>query len=212
MSTGNLLTQWNNNTLGNTISGLKEGDYTITVSYQQQCSTSKTISIQAPDSIQIGSAILPETDDEGDGEIRININGGTPPYYVSWPEQMTTGTILSGLSTGSYPLFIADAKGCIYRDTVQVGRFISPIKEEGMLTLIPNPGQGYIKIGEEVNGMENCLLRIFDMLGRLTYETPTTISSLMTSGLDLHHYADGTYLLQVSDEDQIFQQRAIIIR
>lgn len=209
---GTLNYTWNNNLTGNSITGLSGGDYTITVDYLQSCSKSKTITLTTPDSIRIDADIIPETDDEQNGGILVSVNGGSAPYYISWPAQQQTGPTISGLETGAYPIFIADRNGCIFRDTLRVGKYDSPIKEQGSLMLLPNPGEGYIKIGEEVKGMEACTLRIFDVLGRLTFQSSTTISQLMTTGLDLHHYADGTYVLQVTDEDQNFQARAIIIR
>ena len=109
------------------------------------------------------------------------------------------------------PVFIADANGCIFRDSIHLQSFSTPIKPEGWLTIVPNPGHGYIKIGEEVKGMEACTLSVFDVLGRLVIREPSSISKLMTEGLDMHHLIDANYIIQVRDEDQIYQARAIII-
>lgn len=210
---GSLQYQWNNAaTNAASFSGLPAGNYTFTVQYLQTCSASANIALQAPAPIRINTQVIAETEQEGNGRITVNVSGGVSPYYVSWPQQSATGTILQGLQEGCYPLFVADANGCIFRDSIRVGRTVSPFQEQGVLTLLPNPGVGYIKIGEEVKGMENCTLRIFDMLGRLTYQSGATISDLRTTGIDLHQYRDGTYVIQVRDEDQVFQARAMIIR
>lgn len=210
---GSLQYQWNNAaTNATSFSGLPAGNYTFTVQYLQSCSTSANITLQEPDPIRVNAQVTPEKEQKKNGQITLIVNGGTSPYFISWPQQAATGPLLQELEEGCYPVFIADANGCIFRDSIRVGRSVSPVQEQGILTLVPNPGVGYIKIGNEVKGMENCTLRIFDMLGRLTFEEGTTISALRTTGLDLHHYGDGTYVIQVSDDDQVFQARAMIIR
>ncbi|MBL0097871.1 MAG: T9SS type A sorting domain-containing protein [Bacteroidetes bacterium] len=93
-----------------------------------------------------------------------------------------------------------------------MNRITNPVKSEGQLAIAPNPGHGQFIVVKEVNGMEDCTLRIFDCLGRLTYKSETNILSLMTNGVNLSHYADGNYIIRVNDQDQIFNARLVIIR
>lgn len=209
--TGHLNSIWSNGMSGTSITGLPGGTYTVTVNYGQQCSSTKVISLTAPSPIQAGVVTTPETDHHADGSIQLNATGGTPPYYIQWPVSGITGNQLDQLSSGDYPVFIADANGCIFRDTIRLQRFETPINQEGWLTIVPNPGHGFIKVGEEVKGMEACTLSVFDVLGRLVIQDSTSISSLMTNGLDIHHLIDANYIIQVRDEDQVYQARAIII-
>ena len=208
---GQLNTSWNNSATGTTVTGLAAGNYTVTVNYGNQCTTQKTISITAPTPLVPQSQLSMETDHNADGSIEVNGTGGTPPYYIQWPLNGVTGPSMNNLPAGDYPVFIADANGCFIRDTIHLQRFETPIKPEGWLTILPNPGHGFIKVGEEVKGMDACLLSVFDIRGRLVLQEQTTINRLMTEGLDLRHLIDANYFIQVQDEDQVFHAKAIFI-
>ena len=202
---------WSNNSSSNQIQQLSAGTYTLTVSQGNACKTSAVYQLNAPSPITVSSSTSPENDTENDGAVTIHVDGGIPPYYIQWPNGVT-GQHLSQLSAGDYPVFIADLNGCVLRDTIRISRFDTPIKTEGWLTIQPNPGQGFIKVSEEVKGMSDCEMSLFDHLGRLILKQQTNISTLMTTGLNLSHLSDGNYILQVRDSDQLFHARAIIIR
>ncbi|MBK9401950.1 MAG: T9SS type A sorting domain-containing protein [Bacteroidetes bacterium] len=204
--------QWNNTTHSNLINNLSGGTYTVTVTQNNECSVSKSYDLTAPAPITINEYITPETEEEQNGSIHVNVDGGTAPYYIQWINSGSTGNIIQQLPSGNYPVFIADSKGCIKNDTLYVNRITNPVKSEGQLAIAPNPGHGQFIVVKEVNGMEDCTLRIFDCLGRLTYKSETNILSLMTNGVNLSHYADGNYIIRVNDQDQIFNARLVIIR
>jgi len=52
-----------------------------------------------------------------DGQIRIGMLGGTPPYLVSWNNQME-GPILKNLPAGHYIYSARDANNCLSTDTI----------------------------------------------------------------------------------------------
>jgi outer membrane protein OmpA-like peptidoglycan-associated protein len=52
-----------------------------------------------------------------DGEIRVGMLGGTPPYLVSWNNKMT-GPILKNLPAGQYIYAARDANNCLSSDTI----------------------------------------------------------------------------------------------
>jgi len=204
--------QWNNSVSSNVISNIAGGTYSVSVTQNNQCTVLKSYDLTAPAPLVLHELITPETEQEQNGSISINISGGTAPYYIQWLTTGSTGNNISQLPSGNYPVFIADSKGCVKNDTLHVNRITNPVKSEGLLAIAPNPGHGQFVVVKEVNGMENCTLRIYDCLGRLTYKSETNIQSLMTSGVNLSHYADGNYIIRVNDQDQIFNARLVIIR
>ncbi|MBL7923815.1 MAG: T9SS type A sorting domain-containing protein, partial [Bacteroidia bacterium] len=203
---------WNNNVAGNTLPNLGGGNYMVTITQDNTCQVQRHYQLIAPDPIQLHPSINQETDYDSNGSVLLNISGGMAPYFVQWVSSAQNGNQLAQLAAGSYPVFVSDFKGCILYDTIEVGRLISPVSSEGQLHLAPNPGQGQFYVAEEVNGMENCRMSIFDETGRLVRDEFTSISSLMSGGLDLRHYADGYYLIRVSDQDQVYHARLIITR
>lgn len=204
--------QWSNNLNTESIHQLSSGTYSITISQGSSCQISRTFQLTSPTAISLQSTTTSETEEEQNGSASIQITGGTAPYYVQWSSLGITGTSVQNLPSGDYPVFIADRNGCVFRDSIHIDRYLPPIKPEGWLNIAPNPGQGFIKVSEEVKGMNECQLSLFDHLGRLVMKQETTISSLMTTGLNLSHLSDGNYILQVRDSDQLFHARAIIIR
>ena len=52
-----------------------------------------------------------------DGEINLNVLGGTFPYTYSWSNSATTSSI-NGLYSGTYSVIITDDNGC--KDSMQV--------------------------------------------------------------------------------------------
>jgi gliding motility-associated-like protein len=56
---------------------------------------------------------------KADGKITLAMIGGNAPYNIQW-QNGDTGIIADSLAHGRYGLFITDALGCIYRDTLKV--------------------------------------------------------------------------------------------
>jgi outer membrane protein OmpA-like peptidoglycan-associated protein len=52
-----------------------------------------------------------------DGQIRVGMLGGTPPYKVTWNNKMT-GPVLNNLPSGRYIYIARDANNCLSSDTV----------------------------------------------------------------------------------------------
>ncbi len=106
-----------------TITGLKAGTYTLTVSDRNSCATYSFIEvITQPDAIEITAAVISDNHGHGvtcpesaDGSIRVTVQGGTPPLSLEWagPAGFTSDQpSITMLSAGQYSLTISDAAGC----------------------------------------------------------------------------------------------------
>lgn len=49
---------------------------------------------------------------ERDGQVYINVAGGTPPYSFKWSHENETSSFVSNLVPGSYFVTVTDANGC----------------------------------------------------------------------------------------------------
>ena len=203
---------WNNGVQQALNTGLGGGTHSITFVQDSACTETVSYTLPAPAPLVLNAAIVPEIDKKSNGSVQLNVSGGTAPYFIQWIKSGQTGAVQQQLPAGLYPIFIADFKGCLLRDTIEVKREISPVKTEGVLHVAPNPGQGHFYVASEVVGMEECRMQIFDPQGRLVRDENTTISQLMQTGFDIHHWADGYYILQVSDNDQVFRNRVVVTR
>jgi SprB repeat/Secretion system C-terminal sorting domain len=104
---------WGNGSTGETITGLDAGDYTVTVTDDNGCTTTITGTVN-----RIGSAVqlsLAGKDlncfRSGDGSVTATITGGIAPYTYIWSNAAVTQN-LTGLQVGTYALTVTDSKGC----------------------------------------------------------------------------------------------------
>ncbi len=131
---------------GNTISKLTAGIYTVIVSDGLSCSTSKvSIEITEPDVFAISDVDIKKSIglNEANGNIKLKITGGLPPYNYTWTklekgEEITEKeelksdeptTDLSNVAAGVYKIVINDAKGCEVSDSYNLGALEIPIVE-----------------------------------------------------------------------------------
>ncbi len=208
----NLQYQWSNQSTNNHLANLIGGNYQCTIQQANGCSHIQNFSIPQPAPIIANATIHSEIDFEQNGSASLQLQGGTPPYYIQWLNSGIIGNQIHQLAEGPQPYFISDSRGCTLNDTLNILRTISPPLGQGLLAIAPNPGHGYVHITKEVHGMEDCILNIFDFTGRLLYAGNTKISILMQTGLNMSHYSDGNYFIVVRDEDQVFQAKANITR
>lgn len=202
---------WNGNST-TTINNIGAGMYPVKITDIDGCIHADSIKLNEPTPITSTITASSEIDENHNGSATINPTGGSSPYYIYWSPSGTIGNSIQNAEAGTYQVLIADAKGCVRHDSITIGRIISPPISIGHLLIIPNPSSDHIVIGEEVKGMENCILRIFDTTGRLIKEENTEVSKLMTQGLYLGHLSDGMYSILLQDDDQIFDAKVTIIK
>jgi len=128
--------QWSPNTrnqIGPKANNLSPGSYTVTVTDEEGCFNTGSITLQAPDEINLD---IVKTNNacfgSQEGRIRVSLSGGTAPYQLQWSNG-ATGSTLEQLPAGDYTLSITDDKGC------QKEQVIS-IEEPPLLTVNVLPG------------------------------------------------------------------------
>lgn len=98
-----------------TLNGLAPGDYTIVVTSNDGCSDTETVTITEPEPL---TATATPTDASCfgvcDGQVQVNVNGGTTPYNYAWLQGVTgdQNGLGTGICAGTYQVDITDANGC----------------------------------------------------------------------------------------------------
>ena len=111
----------------NNSSSLSVGTYNYTVTDNNGCTFTNSVSITEPTEIQISSTQNNvSTCGATDGNIDITTSGGTSPYIFSWNSGQTTEDIAS-LSAGTYTLTITDANLCNNTISITLTEPTSPI-------------------------------------------------------------------------------------
>ncbi|MGB3949337.1 MAG: PKD domain-containing protein, partial [Bacteroidia bacterium] len=103
-----------------TATGLATGNYTVTVTDANNCSSTPVVSnnISQPPPIFIDTLISQVTcSGNNDGSIASIVSGGTSPYNYVWSPSNMTNSSISNLGSNTYTLQVTDANGCSKSDT-----------------------------------------------------------------------------------------------
>ena len=105
--------EWSNGQTGNPACNLPAGNYTVTVIDANGCqaSISAEVSEPPPLSIIITEEQAPSCASSEDGELSVEVTGGTLPYNYQWSNNQS-GNTLSDLAAGTYSLTVTDINGC----------------------------------------------------------------------------------------------------
>ncbi|MBX2891104.1 MAG: hypothetical protein KF734_09280 [Saprospiraceae bacterium] len=149
--------------------GLGPGPASVTVTDDWGCTATFSFDIPEPDTLQFAATVTrPSTPQSADGGIVVNsVTGGTPPYAYLWEPGGGMGSVLAGLSEGTYALTVTDARGCEAAWTFEVKALVGVTEAEGVATLViwPNPAGESAWLRWE--GVPPALLEMYDAQGRL---------------------------------------------
>jgi hypothetical protein len=111
---------WSTGQIADCILITEPGTYSLTVTYFDGCTTDASFTITSTvDEITVSDVlIIHPTDDDGNGALSVELNGGYMPFTYNWLDD--SGTIVStalnatDLMPGIYFLRVLDATGCEY--------------------------------------------------------------------------------------------------
>lgn len=131
---------WNTNPVATTqsVTNLTAGTYTGTVTDNDGCQFSSTITITQPPAFTVNAThenIL--CNGQATGTATANPSGGVLPYQYSWDTQPSQTTqSISSLTAGSYTVVVTDANGCEASATVNITQPASPLNATTLQTHI----------------------------------------------------------------------------
>jgi len=110
--------EWNFGATTEDISGIISGTYNVVVTDANGCTTTDSVTINAPAAISTNIISTDVTcNGSSNGSADLTVSGGTAPYTFEWNFGATTEDI-SGLSSGTYNVVVTDANGCTATDSV----------------------------------------------------------------------------------------------
>lgn len=111
---------------GQTATNLGAGNYVVTITDANGCTTTDNITISQPPAITLTAFSSPAVcTNANNGTATVNSSGGTPGYMYQWSNGQTTQTA-TGLSMGTYSVTVTDANGCTAQASVMVANLASP--------------------------------------------------------------------------------------
>ena len=188
---GNYAYQWSHNLNLNNVfaDNLAVGNYTVTVSDENDCEATITLSIVTLDapSITLENAIHTSCGEEN-GSITISVAGGTGNLTYVWShDENLSGETAENLAAGNYTIIVTDENDCEAQQTITINNSSTPILSLDN-TMPAACGQNIGSASVSVSGGT----------GSLTYEWShdETLNSNVANNL-----AGGSYSVTVSDEN-----------
>ncbi|WP_442266686.1 T9SS type A sorting domain-containing protein [Tenacibaculum sp. ZS6-P6] len=104
---------WNNGETTADLNNIVSGLYEVTVVDINGCSVTKEIELLTPPELIISTEQIndPKCFNGSNGNIKIEVSGGLPPYIYEWNNGNSTNTN-NNLTSGTYEVIITDSKGC----------------------------------------------------------------------------------------------------
>ncbi|WP_254050291.1 MBG domain-containing protein [Myroides sp. N17-2] len=104
-----------------TATGLIAGNYTVTVTDANGCTTTESVTITQPTALTtIGFATNVSCSGGTNGTATVIPSGGTGGYTYSWAPSGGTAAKATGLTAGSYIVTVTDANGCTTTQSVTI--------------------------------------------------------------------------------------------
>lgn len=183
--------------------GLTPGTYTVYAKDNNGCITSFSTTVVEPTQLSVTG--VGTISNGTDGTITLTGAGGTSPYtYSINGSTYQAGSLFTGLSGGTYNLYIKDSKGCISTVVIKIEQVGLDELTQGTLTLVnlyPNPTSSMLTL--EVSGVQGSKIdvRVFNMNGQLVsqIEAPANNGSVNQTIELSKKIAAGQYYMGIYD-------------
>ncbi len=114
---------WNDpaNQTTNLATNLCAGTWVATITDDNLCTSSASVVITEPLPLS-QTNIVDNVDCNGgnDGLINLTVSGGTPAYNYLWTPAVSSGSLASALTAGTYDVDITDQNGCLLQTSITV--------------------------------------------------------------------------------------------
>jgi hypothetical protein len=108
---------WSDGSTTEDVSGLSAGNYVVTVTDANGCTSTIGSTVSSPSSLAVTASLTQVLCNGGNnGSIDASVTGGTSPYTYLWSDGSTTEDI-GGLTAGNYVVTVTDFNGCNITDT-----------------------------------------------------------------------------------------------
>ncbi len=113
---------WSNGATTPTVDMLTAGNYSVTITDQDDCEVFLNFVIPAPDNLDVTLTVDPILCRGFTGVVRAQPSGGTEPYAYQWfPNPIgTTQSTLSNVPPGIYRVIVTDANNCSVTDSIEL--------------------------------------------------------------------------------------------
>ena len=187
--TGGFLYEWNHDgNLNNAnATNLGAGTYTLTVSDQNGCEITQSVTIENEGSPEAEMFVIHPTclNNNGEAGVVVDENTGTPPYTYEWSAANNDLNFIGGLSAGTYTITITDANDCqLILDAVLE---LPELPSMSLNTIAPTCGN------------ENGIINVTGSGGQTPYEIAWSNPNIAPNTQVATNLASGAYSITLTD-------------
>jgi hypothetical protein len=169
---------------------LTAAEYTVSITDPLNCEISGTFSISEPEELSatVTSSLIDE--DNPLAEAELFIQGGTPPYDISWSNGASDVTVIDGLNAGYNSVLVEDSNNCSIEIIFEVLVGIGELQSNHELVLFPNPAIDVFVL-RSPNLMDQ--IEITDANGKLVKRIQ--VAPTLSCSIDVSELPSGFYML-----------------
>ncbi|HEY1062941.1 MAG TPA: gliding motility-associated C-terminal domain-containing protein, partial [Daejeonella sp.] len=113
---------WSSGQITRNLTGIKAGNYLVTVTDANSCTNKLEISITQPERMSVSFIVKNAScQNTSDGSITANIKGGKAPFILIWNENKDLNNPeIKNVKPGKYALLIIDSNGCSLKAETEI--------------------------------------------------------------------------------------------
>ncbi|MBI4647961.1 MAG: T9SS type A sorting domain-containing protein [Bacteroidia bacterium] len=194
-------------TTGDTIedlSTLGPGFYFVTITDAHGCTIMALTTITEPDILAVTyTSHNPWNGNNGD--IDLEVSGGTEPYSYLWNDGTTTED-RTGLAAGNYSVVVTDANSCTaLSSSIVLTTGINETDVIKPIAVYPNPTKGLLHI----DNAANATITIYDMLGKVVMGVKKASDKFT---FDLSKKPEGAYFVKIITNNKTITRKIILTK
>ncbi|MCX7954721.1 MAG: T9SS type A sorting domain-containing protein [Bacteroidales bacterium] len=219
--------KWSNAQTNDTIINLASGSYTVTVI--DNCGTTKSYTVYVgKKTISITPQVMNCTQQgKCNGNLKVTVHGGDPPYSYLWNTGQTTSQI-SSVCEGNYSITVTDYNSCtatktnIYMPICETKKYTSSTeqnsdliqnenKNELAIKVYPIPTKYFLKIETENNNeleIDTIEVFLYSIEGKLLIKESVIFEKNIS--IDVSNLNSGIYILKVGLKNNYYNFRVAI--
>ncbi len=193
-------------TTGPTLSGIPAGNYAVTTTDANGCSTSFTVNINQPDPL----VIVIDSIDNG-GYLSIHTTGGTfGDIDYLWSPDVSNDSIATNLPSGDYSITATDVNGCFTVLTVTTIPTQEINNNDYTFKLFPNPVEHSFNIETDIPFEQIRQIAIYNNLGKAVHLN--TMSNISNQKIDVRFLPKGIYYVKMELVGGAFISRKLFVK
>ena len=191
---------------------LSAGEYNVTVTDESGQEVAISFLLTEPTAITSESIVIPTSMGQANGQISLEIFGGTPPYVVLWDDG-SQGIERAGLEQGTYMAVITDDNDCqiVSTFTVAGSTAITEITSLTRFTLSPNPATNAVQLDANFREILDVDISLINARGEKVFKDKVETDNL-SKQIDLRAYPSGMYLIELRSGQQVSYKKLVVTK